>query len=108
MLHKEAGRTLIDGVSSLESRTLLSPRSTRTQAAVIVDQNTKLSVFATRPAIYAPFFNWVTEFVGTAFKVAGVQGIYMQASCEPCVHSVSDVSVIADSTHISCRPCLPA
>lgn len=50
------------------------------QAAVIVDQNTKLSVFATRPAIYAPFFNWITEFVGTAFKVAGVQGIVMQAS----------------------------
>ena len=49
-----------------------------TQAAVVVDQNTKLSVFATRPAIYAPFFNWITEFVGTAFKVAGVQGIYLQ------------------------------
>ena len=46
----------------------------------MIDQNTKLSVFATRPAIYAPFFNWITEFVGTAFKVAGVQGIYLQAS----------------------------
>jgi len=45
----------------------------------VIDQNTKLSVFATRPAIYAPFFNWITEFVGTAFKVAGVQGIYLQA-----------------------------
>ena len=49
----------------------------------MIDQNTKLSVFATRPAIYAPFFNWITEFVGTAFKVAGVQGIYLQVWCCP-------------------------
>lgn len=29
------------------------------KAAVIADQNAKLSVFATRPAIRSPVFNWI-------------------------------------------------
>lgn len=29
------------------------------RAAVIADQNAKLSVFATRPAINSPLFNWI-------------------------------------------------
>lgn len=35
------------------------------QAAVVADQNAKLSVFATRPAIYSPLFNFITETMGT-------------------------------------------
>ena len=44
-------------------------------------------MFSTRPAIYAPLFNWITEFICTAFKVAGVQGIEMQVSLQPGVRS---------------------
>ena len=32
-------------------------------AALIADQNVKLSVFTTRPAIYSPPFNWLCEFM---------------------------------------------
>jgi glycerol uptake facilitator-like aquaporin len=35
------------------------------QAAVVADRNAKLSVFATRPAIYSPLFNFITETMGT-------------------------------------------
>lgn len=35
------------------------------QAAVVADQNAKLSIFATRPAIYSPLFNFITEAMGT-------------------------------------------
>jgi glycerol uptake facilitator-like aquaporin len=35
------------------------------QAAVVADQNAKLSIFATRPAIYSPLFNFITETMGT-------------------------------------------
>lgn len=34
-------------------------------AAVIADQNSKLSIFATRPAISSPVFNFITEMMGT-------------------------------------------
>lgn len=32
---------------------------------MVADQNTKLSIFATRPAIYSPVFNFITEAMGT-------------------------------------------
>ena len=32
-------------------------------ASIIADQNAKLSIFATRPAIYNPFFNFLCEFM---------------------------------------------
>jgi hypothetical protein len=35
------------------------------QAARVADQNAKLSIFATRPAIYAPLYNFLTETMGT-------------------------------------------
>jgi glycerol uptake facilitator-like aquaporin len=35
------------------------------QAAVIADQNAKLSIFATRPAISSPLYNFITEGMGT-------------------------------------------
>eukprot|EP00879_Flechtneria_rotunda_P012021 GHRR01012555.1.p1 GENE.GHRR01012555.1~~GHRR01012555.1.p1 ORF type:complete len:447 (+),score=108.93 GHRR01012555.1:2005-3345(+) len=35
------------------------------KAAVEADQNAKLSIFATRPAIYAPLYNFITEAMGT-------------------------------------------
>lgn len=35
------------------------------KAAVTADQNAKLSIFATRPAIYSPIFNFLTEFLST-------------------------------------------
>lgn len=31
----------------------------------MADQNAKLSIFATRPAIYAPLYNFITEMMGT-------------------------------------------
>eukprot|EP01026_Neomeris_dumetosa_P013345 TRINITY_DN14671_c0_g1_i12.p1 TRINITY_DN14671_c0_g1~~TRINITY_DN14671_c0_g1_i12.p1 ORF type:complete len:477 (-),score=44.35 TRINITY_DN14671_c0_g1_i12:671-2101(-) len=39
--------------------------------SVIADQNAKLSIFATRPAIYSPIFNSVVEFLGTFMLVLG-------------------------------------
>lgn len=38
-------------------------------AAVIADQNAKLSIFATRPAIYSPLLNCLTEFMGTTVRI---------------------------------------
>lgn len=40
-------------------------------ATRMADQNAKLSVFAVRPAIYAPIPNSLTEMYGTAFLVLG-------------------------------------
>ena len=34
-------------------------------AAVVADQNAKLSIFATRPAIYSPLLNFLCEIMGT-------------------------------------------
>jgi glycerol uptake facilitator-like aquaporin len=42
-----------------------NPPPASSQAAVVADQNAKLSIFATRPAIYAPFYNFITECMGT-------------------------------------------
>ncbi|KAJ1568717.1 hypothetical protein HK405_014639 [Cladochytrium tenue] len=41
------------------------------RAAVLADQVTKLSVFATRPAIYLPLHNFLVELLGTAFLILG-------------------------------------
>eukprot|EP00884_Botryococcus_braunii_P010872 jgi/Botrbrau1/19787/Bobra.0124s0035.1 len=41
------------------------------QAAITADQNAKLSVFATRPAIPSPIFNWLAEMMGTVMLIGG-------------------------------------
>jgi glycerol uptake facilitator-like aquaporin len=48
------------------------------QAAVVADQNAKLSVFATRPAIYSPLYNFITEVMGTVALLLLVLLIEMQ------------------------------
>lgn len=45
-------------------------------AAVVADQNAKLSIFATRPAIYTPVFNFVTELLATVALVFGALMMY--------------------------------
>ncbi|KAF6255239.1 aquaporin-like protein [Scenedesmus sp. NREL 46B-D3] len=49
------------------------------QAAVVADQNAKLSVFATRPAIYSPLYNFLTEVMGTVALLLLVLLIELQA-----------------------------
>jgi glycerol uptake facilitator-like aquaporin len=44
--------------------------------AVIADANAKLSVFCTRPALYSPLFNFITEFLCTTALVFGALMIY--------------------------------
>ncbi|KAJ3015567.1 UNVERIFIED_CONTAM: hypothetical protein HDU68_012674 [Siphonaria sp. JEL0065] len=39
------------------------------RAAIAADQATKLSVFATRPAIFLPIHNFLVELLGTAFLI---------------------------------------
>jgi glycerol uptake facilitator-like aquaporin len=41
------------------------------QAALRADQNAKLSIFATRPAIYVPLYNFLAEAMGTAMLILG-------------------------------------
>lgn len=41
------------------------------QAAVVADQNAKLSIFCTRPAIYSPIFNFIVELLGTVALIFG-------------------------------------
>jgi glycerol uptake facilitator-like aquaporin len=41
------------------------------QAALKADQNIKLSIFATRPAIFVPLYNFITEMMGTAMLLLG-------------------------------------
>ncbi|EIE19977.1 aquaporin-like protein [Coccomyxa subellipsoidea C-169] len=43
------------------------------RAVVIADQNAKLSVFATRPGIRSPFFNWIVEFLAMAVLFVGAK-----------------------------------
>eukprot|EP00798_Chlamydomonas_sp_ICE-L_P003197 gene3197-13216_t len=52
------------------------------EAAVIADQNVKLSVFTTRPAIYSPPFNWLCEFMSTVTIILGVNLLVKQVSLE--------------------------
>ncbi|CAL5225947.1 g8745 [Coccomyxa viridis] len=42
------------------------------EAAIVADQNAKLSVFSTRPGIRSPLFNWLVEFLATLTLVMGV------------------------------------
>lgn len=58
------------------------------QAALIADQNAKLSIFATRPGIRSPFFNWLVEFLGTTVLIMAAlliseQGTLMYAEFKP-------------------------
>jgi glycerol uptake facilitator-like aquaporin len=50
------------------------------QAAVVADQNAKLSIFATRPAIYAPLYNFITEMMGTVALILLALLIELQVS----------------------------
>lgn len=43
------------------------------KAAIVADQNTKLSVFATRPAIRSPVFNWIVEFIAMVVLFVGAK-----------------------------------
>lgn len=52
-------------------------------AAVRADQVAKLSIFATRPAIYAPLFNFVCETMGTVALLFSVQLFLMQKDMLP-------------------------
>lgn len=45
-------------------------------AAIVADQNAKLSIFATRPAIYTPVFNFLCELMSTAALVFGALMMY--------------------------------
>lgn len=51
------------------------------QAAVVADQNAKLSIFATRPAIYSPMFNFITEAMGTTALLLLLLLMDLQVSC---------------------------
>jgi glycerol uptake facilitator protein len=53
------------------------------EAAVRADQAVKLSIFATRPAIYAPLFNFACEAMGTTAFLFGVTLLVMQTSMLP-------------------------
>lgn len=46
------------------------------EAAVVADQNVKLSIFCTRPAIYSPLFNFLCEFMCTTALIYGALMIY--------------------------------
>lgn len=45
-------------------------------AAVVADQNAKLSIFATRPAIYTPVFNFLCEVMATTALIFGALMMY--------------------------------
>lgn len=45
-------------------------------AAIVADQNVKLSIFATRPAIYAPALNFLAEFMCTTALIYGALMVY--------------------------------
>jgi glycerol uptake facilitator protein len=46
----------------------------------VIDQNAKLAVFATRPAIPSPLLNFIVEFLGTLFLIMGADLIGFQSS----------------------------
>lgn len=50
------------------------------QAARVADQNAKLSIFATRPAIYAPPYNFLTETMGTVALILLALLVELQVS----------------------------
>ena len=46
------------------------------QQTLIADANAKLSIFCTRPALYSPVFNFLTEFLATTALLFGALMIY--------------------------------
>ena len=50
------------------------------KAAIVADQNAKLSIFSTRPAIYAPMFNLLTEIMCTTALIYGALMISERAN----------------------------
>ncbi|KAL4421889.1 hypothetical protein ABPG77_003691 [Micractinium sp. CCAP 211/92] len=50
-----------------------SKQSALYDAAIVADQNAKLSIFCTRPAIYTPVFNFLCEFMCTTALVFGAR-----------------------------------
>ncbi|KAL4444176.1 hypothetical protein ABPG75_011913 [Micractinium tetrahymenae] len=48
-----------------------SKQSALYDAAIVADQNAKLSIFATRPAIYTPVFNFLCELMCTTALIFG-------------------------------------
>ena len=55
------------------------------QGALIADRNAKLSIFCTRPAIYAPIFNWIAELGGTVILIVGALLIDDRVGPYPCI-----------------------
>lgn len=53
------------------------------ESAVVADQNTKLSVFAVRPALYSPVFCWITECLGCLAQGFGALLLIQSASTWP-------------------------
>lgn len=49
---------------------------------MIADQNAKLSIFATRPAIYSPLYNFITETMGTVALILLALLIELQVGFE--------------------------
>lgn len=47
-------------------------------AAIVADQNAKLTIFCTRPAIYTPILNFVCEVMSTAALVFGALMLYQR------------------------------
>lgn len=90
-----------------------------TQAAVVADKNAKLSIFATRPAIYSPMFNFITETLGTValillallieLQVGGTRGCFLALGlcvykpCPACVKQVHQTAMAPspDQPHLS-------
>jgi glycerol uptake facilitator-like aquaporin len=65
------------------------------QAAVVADQNAKLSIFATRPAIYSPAYNFITEVMGTVALLLLVLLIEMQARLSAAAAAAAAAAVVA-------------
>ncbi|KAK9817882.1 hypothetical protein WJX72_003653 [[Myrmecia] bisecta] len=88
----QAGRRTLDRQHSSGDLTQparkRTPRSSRKrldaayEAAIRADQNAKLSIFATRPAIPAPLFNWLAEFLATTMLIGGALLISAQDSLQ--------------------------
>ena len=53
------------------------------KAAIAADQNVKLSIFATRPAVYSPVLNWLTEAICTLLLIAGALLVGKQGDLVP-------------------------
>jgi glycerol uptake facilitator-like aquaporin len=65
-LNRKASKASILTLSAAKNR-----ESAIAKAATLADQATKLSVFATRPAIYLPIHNFIVETIATAVLILG-------------------------------------